>query len=129
MPALQLEQLPVWTGMKVPPPMLGPRVQRGIPIGTAWQGLGACKKLRRSGVLARLPPIATDITREQTFVPTLCVDAWRQELAGDPDEHFLLDGVENGFRIVDSGSVVAPASTDNYKSVTSQAEFSGEGDC
>ncbi len=51
------------------------------------------------------------------------MDAWRRELAGDPDERFLLDGVKNGFRIVDTGSVVAPASTDNYKSVTSQAEI------
>lgn len=51
------------------------------------------------------------------------MDAWQWELAGDPNEHFLLHGIENEFKIVDAGSVVAPVTVDNHKSVADQADL------
>ncbi len=48
------------------------------------------------------------------------LEAWRRELAEDPDNEFLINGVEHGFQIVDTGSVVVPAHTDNYRSATGQ---------
>jgi len=29
------------------------------------------------------------------------VEAWATELEGDPDREFLLDGIANGFKLVD----------------------------
>ena len=43
---------------------------------------------------------------------------WEVELRRDPDREFLLDGIKNGFRIVDAGSQLKPAEMGNYKSAT-----------
>ena len=40
------------------------------------------------------------------------------ELMGDPDRVFLMDGIRNGFRIIDKGAIPSPATMNNYKSAT-----------
>ena len=44
-------------------------------------------------------------------------EAWAHYLVDDPDRNFLLDGLENGFNIVDSTDFL-PAEVDNYESAT-----------
>jgi hypothetical protein len=50
----------------------------------------------------------------------LCRDTWAIELQGDPDETFILDGLTNGFAVIDTDSQI-PINTvevDNYTSAT-----------
>ncbi|XP_078000553.1 uncharacterized protein LOC144453148 [Glandiceps talaboti] len=44
--------------------------------------------------------------------------AWQQELVNDPDKEFLLDGIVNGFHIIDHNANIQPALTANYRSAT-----------
>lgn len=44
--------------------------------------------------------------------------AWRRELEGDVDAEFLLQGIENGFHIVNSSDLLQPAFMHNYRSAT-----------
>ncbi|MCP4932897.1 MAG: hypothetical protein GY927_01530 [bacterium] len=41
---------------------------------------------------------------------------WEHELEDDPDRLFILDGIKNGFRIVNENSVPVSACVENYKS-------------
>ena len=49
---------------------------------------------------------------------TSSVEQWTAELQEDPDRDFLLDGVKDGFRIVDKGTTLHSVETGNYKSAT-----------
>jgi len=51
---------------------------------------------------------------------SLIPEIWERELQGDPDREFLLDGVQNGFHIIDKEAIVYTASMDNYKSATNK---------
>ena len=53
--------------------------------------------------------------------PSLNVDFWLDELKGDPDEVFLVDGLKNGFQLIPVGSSFQEAEMDNYRSVTNPA--------
>ena len=53
---------------------------------------------------------------------SLNIAAWHQELSNDPDREFLLNGISNGFKIVDSGSDVSSVDIDNYSSALAQKE-------
>jgi hypothetical protein len=44
------------------------------------------------------------------------LNEWQDELKDDPDRNFLLEGVANGFRLIDPDSTVKPAETNNHKS-------------
>lgn len=46
----------------------------------------------------------------------MAVAAWESELEGDPDRDFLLDGIRNGFHIVDPHAPIQPSSLPNHKS-------------
>ena len=46
----------------------------------------------------------------------LNINKWKCELSGDPDEQLLLQGIMQGFRIVDEGVVVKAADMNNYQS-------------
>ena len=48
----------------------------------------------------------------------LNVDWWDIELGGDPDRDFLMDGIRNGFHVIDKGAILSPATMDNYRSAT-----------
>jgi hypothetical protein len=50
---------------------------------------------------------------------TLHVDTWNSELIDDSDREFIMDGVMNGFRLVDIGSEPLEADCDNCKSAAS----------
>jgi hypothetical protein len=41
---------------------------------------------------------------------------WQQELIDDSDQTFLIDGIANGFRITEEGSVFKPACQENHQS-------------
>ena len=45
-------------------------------------------------------------------------EIWSHELVDDPDKHFLLDGVQNGFKIVPHDAQLHSAEMNNYKSAT-----------
>ena len=47
---------------------------------------------------------------------TLNVSAWERELVDDPDRDFLLDGIRNGFRVVDRDVPIQSVECKNYKS-------------
>ena len=67
----------------------------------------------------KLPPLPSPPNCPAGLIPQV----WEDELAGDPDRDFILDGVWNGFRIIDEDSILAPASMDNYKSATDKPFF------
>ena len=43
---------------------------------------------------------------------------WEQELKNDPDKHFLLDGVINGFQLLPADATIIPVEMNNYNSAT-----------
>ena len=48
----------------------------------------------------------------------LNIEAWSGELKNDPDEAFLLNGVINGFSIVNVNSIVVPAEVSIHPSAS-----------
>lgn len=50
--------------------------------------------------------------------PGLHFTAWEEELENDCDKQFLLNGIKNGFDIIDSEVQVTPASCKNHPSAT-----------
>ena len=58
--------------------------------------------------------------RNTSSVPTAditqCLPAWENELKDDIDKFFVLDGIKNGFRLIEVGATPVPSSTKNYKS-------------
>ena len=53
-----------------------------------------------------------------TIHSTLNASIWESELQDDPDKSFLLDGIANGFNIVDDNVNPLPADCENYLSAT-----------
>ena len=51
-------------------------------------------------------------------MPGLCLAAWEEELGDDCDRKFILDGIKNGFDIIDKGANVNPASCSNHPSAS-----------
>ena len=49
-----------------------------------------------------------------------CYERWKLESAGDPKECYLLDGIENGFDILEGNSPVFDACMSNYKSAATE---------
>jgi hypothetical protein len=45
---------------------------------------------------------------------------WQRELKGDIDADFLLEGIHDGFHIVDKNAPIQPAEMDNYRSALSR---------
>ena len=45
---------------------------------------------------------------------------WESMLESDFDKEFLLDGVKNGFRIIDDGAELEDVFCENYKSATTE---------
>ena len=48
--------------------------------------------------------------------PGLNLTAWEQELNNDPDKEFLLNGISNGFDIIDEDSDISPVLCENHPS-------------
>ena len=46
----------------------------------------------------------------------LCFSAWEEELCGDIDREFILDGIQNGFNIIDADADPKPVHCENHKS-------------
>lgn len=44
------------------------------------------------------------------------IDAWQEELKNDVDREFLLQGISEGFRLIDKGSNIVQAESKNHKS-------------
>ena len=47
-------------------------------------------------------------------LPGLSLAAWCEELGNDPDQEFILSGIENGFDIIDDNAEFAPVNYDNH---------------
>ena len=47
---------------------------------------------------------------------TKCIDAWNDELLGDLDRDYLLEGLKEGFNIIDSDYIPHSMNRSNYKS-------------
>ena len=52
--------------------------------------------------------------------------AWEQELAEDPDKEFLLQGIANGFDIIDDDVVISPVSAENHPSAKPSSKLYGK---
>lgn len=63
-----------------------------------------------------MPP--SELSKCQSFQPSLPLDVWTTELDNDPDKDFLLQGIAEGFRLTDEHAVFQPAFQDNYSSAT-----------
>jgi len=48
----------------------------------------------------------------------LIPESWFPELVNDPDAPFLIDGITNGFKIIDPEAPLKSAETSNYRSAT-----------
>ena len=48
--------------------------------------------------------------------PGLCPEAWAHELENDPDKDFLLNGIRNGFDIIDQDIHIKPVNCKNHPS-------------
>lgn len=61
---------------------------------------------------------------KQKIVPPMQAQSsvWARELAGDIDECYLMNGVLNGFKIVDVSTEPIPVVCDNYRSTKEHAE-------
>ena len=55
--------------------------------------------------------------------PGLQLHVWEQELADDPDKEFLLQGIANGFDIIDDNVVISPVSAKNLPSARPSSEL------
>ena len=49
-------------------------------------------------------------------MPGLNLTAWEEELHDDPDKEFILNGIKNGFDIIDPESDVFPVTCANHPS-------------
>lgn len=49
-------------------------------------------------------------------LPGLNLEAWTEELENDPDQSFILDGIKNGFNIIDHDSQVEAVTCPNHPS-------------
>lgn len=49
-------------------------------------------------------------------------DAWAEELGDDPDRDFILNGIRNGFDIIDPDANPVPVDTANHKSVRASSD-------
>ena len=97
----------------------------------AWKGADNATRHTSTftphAVGAVTPRVAPDDKREKTTewlntapVPkspvTECILVWEKELVDDPDKDFILDGLKNGFKLIDKGATADPSCTKNYKS-------------
>jgi hypothetical protein len=55
-------------------------------------------------------------TRPPTASVTRCIHVWEKELADSSDKSFILEGLKDGFKIVDSETVPLSCERENYKS-------------
>ena len=51
-------------------------------------------------------------------MPGLCYAAWEEELDNDIDRHFILNGIANGFDIIDNDSDISPVYCQNHPSAS-----------
>lgn len=58
--------------------------------------------------------------------PSLCLRAWREELADDPDADFILHGITHGFDIVNLPCGVDNVETDNHQSALADKDAVGK---
>ena len=88
------------------------RLRRGSPDDTTLKkrvtGPVPC-----TGQLPALPKAPKNPT-------TLNLEAWTHELDNDIDKQFILDGISDGFYLIDKNIQLEPAEMENYKSSTSQ---------
>jgi hypothetical protein len=49
---------------------------------------------------------------------TKAIKVWEQELVGDTNRDFILEGVRHGFKLIDAEAAPAPSNTRNYKSAS-----------
>ena len=54
-------------------------------------------------------------------MPGLCYAAWEEELDNDIDRHFILNGIVNGFDIIDNDSDISPVYCQNHPSASPQS--------
>jgi hypothetical protein len=63
---------------------------------------------------------AGEISSRESSVPlspvTLCLNEWKLQLESDPDFKFIINGIQNGFNIVDTDLSIEPCMCKNYKS-------------
>jgi hypothetical protein len=56
------------------------------------------------------PPLVSDMTK--------CYEAWESFLVNDSDKEYLLNGVHNGFRLLESDIDIKSCNCKNYRSAT-----------
>jgi hypothetical protein len=59
--------------------------------------------LKRSGVVP-ISPV------------TVCLDVWKREMADDIDADFVLEGIAEGFKLIDENCTSDPCCCNNYRS-------------
>ena len=64
--------------------------------------------------LSYIPFTGKKVEYEVNPLPGLHLAAWEEELSDDYDCHFILDGIKNGFNIIDKHAEVIPVSCQNH---------------
>ena len=60
---------------------------------------------------------------EVKSLPGLCYNAWEREFSNDVDRDFILNGIKNGFDIVDTDAEVSPVLLPNHPSAKPQSDL------
>jgi hypothetical protein len=89
---------------------------RGFVVGARAH---VCRPLCGSGVLSSNSCNIFNHLRTTTKL-TACIDVWKREMEGDIDKDFILNGVANGFDIIDSYVLPPFMSRNNYRSTTGE---------
>ena len=61
-------------------------------------------------------PAKKHVSPRKSSQSSLCLAAWEEELGNDIDRDFILDGIKNGFDIIDTTANPSPVQCDNHKS-------------
>lgn len=61
-------------------------------------------------------PAKKHVSPHKSSQSSLCLAAWEEELGNDIDRDFILDGIKNGFDIIDTSANPSPVQCDNHKS-------------
>ena len=73
--------------------------------------IDSCESESLSGVISIHGTLPSNCT---SSLSPLKPHVWAIELVGDPDHDFLLNGVTNGFALVDQGAVIDSYHCNNY---------------
>jgi hypothetical protein len=97
--------------------MTRPSLQIRVPDVELCEVLGGQSQLNDLDEL-KLGPSVTPIVVVPTAPVTECIDVWRTELKSDYNAQFILEGLADGFKLIDPGVIPPSSMCSNYKSAS-----------